>query len=168
MTNAYFKWILVGSLMIGLGCAGFFLVTFQSQLVLPQARFFDIWIPLVVSVFIMILVRSLKPGQPFHFWEGLLCGNLMIWFGGLLSGLLLWQISLVWPEPLQNFIQSSIRYLNETQKHLPEEQKMKDLPQQIEHIRNTSASYFVLDELKKKVVYSFILVPLISMIFRRK
>ncbi len=92
----------------------------------------------------------------------------MVWMGGLFSGLILWQVCETDPVAFQNYLNSSIKYLVETEKILPEDMKMKNLPTIIEDIRNTKPSFLVMDEIKKKVVYSLILVPLVSIIFRRK
>ena len=162
------RFILAGALIIGIGCAAFFYFTFRSGLIPPQVRFFDIWIPLVVVVFMTILIRATKTERTFHFWESLIAGNLMCWAGGLLSGLLLWQLSSIEPTAFQNFLQSSIKYLIESEKNGPENMKMKNLPLVIDEIRQTQPSFLIWDEMKIKIGYSLILVPLVSLIFRRK
>jgi hypothetical protein len=162
------RFILAGALIIGIGCAAFFYFTFRSRLIPPQVRFFDIWIPLVVVVFMTILIRSTKTERTFHFWESLIAGNLMCWIGGLFSGLLLWQLSNIEPTAFQNFLQSSIKYLIESEKNGPENMKMKNLPLVLDEIRQTQSSFLIWDELKIKIGYSLVLVPLVSLILRRK
>jgi len=162
------RFILIGAFIIGISCASFFYFTFRNGLVPPQVRFFDIWIPLVVVVFMTILIRSAKTENTFHFWESLIAGNLMCWIGGLLSGIFLWQLSSVDPTAFQNFLQSSVKYLIETDKNGPENMKMKNLPLVIEEIRQTQGSFLIWDEFKIKIGYSLILVPLVSLILRRK
>jgi hypothetical protein len=160
--------ILLGAFIIGAGCSLFFYFTFRTGLLPPQLRFFDIWIPLVVLVFMLILIRARKPGEPFHFWEGLIAGNLMCWLGGLISGILIWLITDLDPTAFNNFIASSVKYLQESEKVLPENLKMKNLSFVVEEMQKTQPSYFLWDEAKKKVIYSFIIVPLVAMLFRRK
>jgi len=154
--------------MIGVGCSAFFYFVFKDRLIPPQVRLFDFWIPLVVLVFMLILIRGGKPNQPFHFWEGFISGNMMCWLGGFFSGVFVWQISIYQPDAFHNFLSSSIKYLQESEKSVPVNLKMKHLPEVIDEIRNTQPSFLILDEFMKKVFYSFILVPLLSMIFRRK
>lgn len=162
------RFILAGALIIGIGCTAFFYFTFRGGLIPPQVRFFDIWIPLVVVLFLTILIRAAKTDRTFHFWESLIAGNLMCWIGGLFSGLLLWQLSSLEPTAFQNFLQSSIKYLIESEKNGPENMKMKNLPLVLEEIRQTQPSFLIWDELKIKIGYSLILVPIVSLILRRK
>ena len=159
---------LIGGLIIGLGCAAFFYLVFKSGLVPPPVRFFDFWIPLVVVAFMMILLRGLKPGQPFHFWEGLIAGNLMCWIGGLVSGVTLWQLAKIDPVFFTNFLDSSIKYLKISNSSYAKNLQITDLTPIIKEFKNTDPSYFVLNEIRNKVIYSIVIVPLISMIFRRK
>lgn len=164
-----FKLSLWGGSAIGLGSAIFFFLAFQNELINPIVRFFDVWIALVVIVFFLIWIRSLRPStEPFHFWEALICGNVMCFAGGIISGLLIWQVSLFYPVPFHNFIHSSLRFLAESEKAAPETMKMKNLDLVLAEMKQTVPSFMVWDEVKKKVLYSFLLVPLISMFMRRK
>ena len=132
-------------------------------------RLFDFWIPAVVVFFQLILIRSFRPKtEPFHFWEALLLGNFICCAGGLVSGLLIWQMAEFDPTSFHNYLDSSIKYLKISEANAPEELKMKNLSLVLDEIKNTKTSFMVWDELKKKVMYSFILGPLIGMIVRRK
>ena len=155
--------------MIGIGCAIFFLATYSVGLVPPVVRFFDAWIPAIVILFQLIFIRSYRPKtEAFHFWEGLMIGNMMCWLGGLISGILIWAISEYYPIPFQHFIDSAVKYLQISESNLEEHLQMKNLDEVIREIKKTDPSFMIWDELKKKVIYSFILVPIISMIIRRK
>jgi hypothetical protein len=160
--------IIFGGILIGVGCAVFFHLVFSPGLIPPKVRFFDVWIPVVVLVFMIILIRAGKPERTFHFWEGLMAGNLMIWLGGLLSGLLIVVLESFDPLPFQHFLQSSVKYLQIADKEAPEGLKMPNLDKVLQEFRETKPSFMIWDEVKKKVLYSFILVPLVSLIFRRK
>ena len=165
----FYKIGLIGGLISGIGTALFFYFTFLSGLIPPVVRFFDFWIPAVVIFFHLLLIKSFREKtEPFHFWEALILGNFMCWTGGLVSGLLIWQVSNLDPIPFHNFLESSIKYLKITETNAPENMKMKNLNLVIDEIKNTPTSFMVWDEVKKKVMYSFILVPLLSMIIRRK
>lgn len=164
-----FRISLLGGLFVGLGSALFFFIAFQNELINPVVRFFDVWIALVVLVFFLIWIRSLRPStEAFHFWESLICGNVMLWTGGLVSGLLIWSVSLSYPVPFEHFIHSSLIFLKESEKHTPENLKMQHLDKVLAEMAETKPSFMVWDEVKKKVLYSFLLVPLISMFMRRK
>lgn len=164
-----FRISVLGGLFIGLGSAVFFLIAFQNSVINPVVRFFDVWIALVVVIFFLIWIRSLRPSaEAFHFWEGLICGNLMLWTGGLVSGLLLWSVTLFYPAPFEHFIASSLAFLKETERVAPENLRMKNLDQVLAEMAKTEPSFMIWDEVKKKVLYSFLLVPLISMFMRRK
>jgi len=120
-------------------------------------------------LFFLLLIKSFRAKtEPFHFWEGLMIGNFMCWFGGLVSGILIWKISDFDPVPFHNFLDSSIKYLKITEGNAPENLKMKNLNLVINEIKETKTSFMVWDEVKKKVMYSFILVPLLAMFIRRK
>lgn len=160
--------LLTGGLLIGAGCSLFFSLVFAFRKVPPQARLLDFFIPLVVLVFMLILVRARKGEPSFHFWEGLLAGNFMLWTGGLFSGLFIFLAIQIEPEILSNFIASSERYLTEFNQYAAANQKIKDLDRQLVDLRNMKPSALILDEAVKKVWYSFLLVPFVSIIFRRK
>jgi hypothetical protein len=116
----------------------------------------------------MILIRAKKEERSFHFWEGLIAGNFMLWTGGLFSGIFIFIAAELQPQILDNFIASSIRYLNEFNRHAAENQKIKDLSLQVADMKTLRPSSLILDEAVKKVFYSFLLVPFVSMILRRK
>lgn len=156
------RWIGLGALMIGLGCAGFFQVVYHSRLLPPSVRYFDFWIPLVVVFFMIILIRGQKEERTFHFWEGLAAGNMMVWLGGLLSGVFIYLLAKVDPISFQHFLESGIKFLTLNEKPGPQ------LDSSIEILRNQVPSSMIWVEFKIKLFYSFILVPLVSMIFRRK
>lgn len=160
--------ILIGALLIGLGCSIFFVLTFSYGQIPPQARWFDFWIPLVILFFMIILIRSRKPVTEFHFWEGLMSGNLMIWTGGLLSGVFLWIFASISPEFFETFISSSIRYLKEFNQYAPEARKTADIGLKIAEFQKIQPSDMILDEARQKLFYSFLLVPFVSVILRRK
>ena len=170
MTNLrFFKVALVGALGIGALCAAFFYLAFLPGKISPVVRFFDFWIPALVAVFVLIYIRSFRPaGQPFHFWEGLMLGNCMFWFGGLFSGIFIWMISVYDIRPFEHFISSSIEYLALDQANADEKFKLKNLPEVLAEMKALKPSFMIWDEAKKKIMYSFVLVPLISMIIRRK
>jgi hypothetical protein len=152
-----------------MGCALFFFLSFYQGKNAPVLRFFDFWIPTVVAFFFLILIKSnRKPEDPFHFWEGLVYGNAIFWSGGLISGLLIMFFSQIWPLAFQNFITSGIEYLELTEKNLPENLKMPNLDKVMVEMKQTQPSFMVWDELKKKVMYSFLLVPIIALLLRRK
>ena len=160
--------LFAGAVLIGVGCSCFFWIAFSFGEIPPQARLLDFFIPLLVLVFMMILVRARKKEHSFHFWEGLVAGNFMLWTGGLISGLLIYILSTFQPQIFENFTNSSIRYLNEFNKYATENQKMADLPERIKELKNLKPASFIMDEAIKKVFYSFLLVPFVAMIFRRK
>jgi hypothetical protein len=160
--------LLLGGLLIGLGCAGFFALSFSIGQLPPQARFLDIFVPLVVLVFMLILIRARRTERSFHFWEGLVSGNVMLWIGGLISGLLIYLLAELKPELFENFTSSSIRYLIEFNKQAAANQKVQNLDEQIRGLKELQPSSMILDELWKKIFYSFFLVPLVSIVFRRK
>lgn len=160
--------MLLGSLLIGLGCSGFFWLIFSFGQIPPQARLLDFFIPLLVLVFMLILIRARKEERSFHFWEGLAAGNFMLWMGGLISGCLVFGIVQFQPQIFENFVSSSIRYLVDFNRYAPDTQKAKNLPEQITALRSLRPSSMIMDELLKKVFYSFLLVPFVSIIFRRK
>lgn len=160
--------LLLGGLLIGIGCAGFFWLIFSFGQVPPQARLLDFFIPLLVMVFMLILVRARKEERSFHFWEGLVAGNFMLWTGGFISGCLVYLISTFHPDIFENFRASSIRYLVDFNRNAPEIHRAKNLAEQIAALNMLEPSSIILDEAMKKVFYSFLLVPFVSVIFRRK
>jgi hypothetical protein len=165
----YFKIGLIGAIISGIGTSLFFYFTFYNGLIPPVVRFFDAWIPAVVIFFHLLLIRSYREKtEPFHFWEALILGNFICCVSGLISGVLIWQISEFDANSFHNFLNSSIKYLKITEENAPENLKMKNLNLVIEEIRNTDPGFMVWDEVKKKVMYSFILAPLLGMILRRK
>jgi hypothetical protein len=170
MKNALrdYRVLLGGACLIGLGCSVFFGLVFSFGQVPPQARLLDFFIPLIVLIFMTILLRARKSERSFHFWEGLVAGNFMLWLGGLISGILMYLIALYQPFVLDNFVASSIRYLEEFNRYAAENQKMTDLPEQIQNLRRMKADSLILDEFFKKIFYSFLLVPFVSILFRRK
>jgi hypothetical protein len=165
---ANIRLILLGAFLIGIGCSSFFYLVFSFGQIPPQARIFDFWIPLVVLIFMTILIRAKKPGQPFHFWEGLISGNLMLWLGGLISGICIWLLTKYNATFFDTFISSSVRYLVESDRYAPPALKVKDLSARVTEIKATQPVSLIMDEAIKKVYYSFLLVPFVSMIFRRK
>ena len=186
ISGRFFRISLMGGLSIGIGSALFFFITFQNEFVNPVARFFDVWIALVVVVFFLILIRSGRlPTEPFHFWEGFICGMIMCWTAGLISGLLIWQVSLYYPLPFQHFVDSGILSLQQGQKiaaenlrlstTLSETEKqtgrillLKNLDLDLKTMKKMVPAQLFWDEVKVKIMYSFLLVPLISMFMRRK
>jgi hypothetical protein len=116
----------------------------------------------------LILIRARRAERSFHFWEGLVSGNVMLWIGGLISGLLIFLLAELKPELFENFTSSSIRYLIEFNKQAAANQKVQNLDEQIRGLKELQPSSMILDELWKKVFYSFFLVPLVSVVFRRK
>jgi hypothetical protein len=156
------RWIFLGAIIIGLGCAAFFQAVYHSRLLPPSIRYFDFWIPLVVVFFMIILIRGQKEERTFHFWEGLAAGNMMIWLGGLFSGLGIYGLALVDPISFQHFLESGIKFLKINEKPGPQ------LDESIKILQNQVPSSMIWVEFKIKLFYSFILVPLVSMIFRRK
>ena len=165
----FYKMAILGAIMIGIGCAAFFYFTFLADMVRPDVRIFDVWIPAVVLIFMLIYIRSFRPiAEPFHFWEGLILGNVMLWLGGLISGLLIWQISTVDSRSFDHYIQSCIRYLEMYQAQAPEKQKLSHANEMIADWQKSTPSSMVWDEFKRKLQYSLVLVPLISVFIRRK
>ncbi len=169
MLVRFFKLGLLGGTIGGTGCFLLFFFTFLSGVMSPMVRLFDFWIPAVVSVFFIIWIKALKPkNEAFHFWEGLVYGNLIFWFTGLVSGLLIYFCTLVYPIPFENFIASSVQYLELSDKNLPEKLKMPRLEWVLKEMKETRPRFMIWDELKKKVLYSFVLVPIIAVLVRRK
>jgi hypothetical protein len=160
--------ILLGAVLIGVGCSVFFMLVFKGGQIPPQARLFDFWIPLVVLFFMLILIRARKEERIFHFWEGLMAGNLMLWLGGFFSGVLIYLFSELSPEFFQNFISSSVRYLVESDRFAAPSLKIKDLAGQVARLKAMKAESLIWDEFIKKLYYSFLLVPFVSVILRRK
>ena len=160
--------ILLGAVLIGLGCSSFFCLAFSFGPIPPQARWFDIWIPLVVLFFMMILIRARKEERSFHFWEGLILGNFMLWLGGFLSGIFIWILTEISPGFFETFIASSIRYLVEFDHYAPKGQKIVGLKDEIAKINAVTPTGFILNEATQKLYYSFLLVPFVSLILRRK
>lgn len=160
--------ILLGALLIGSGCSIFFFLVFHFGQIPPQARLFDFWIPMVVLFFMLILIRAKKEERTFHFWEGLMAGNLMLWLGGILSGIFIWLMTFATQDFFDNFIASSIRYLKETDRLASPSFKIKDLSGQVEKLSSMKPESLILDEAVKKLYYSFLLVPFVSVILRRK
>lgn len=159
---------ILGGILCGLGCASFFFAVFSSALLPPQVRFFDIWIPLVFGFFFLIQIRN-RTGEPaFHFWQGLMYGNMLIWIAGLVSGLSLWALASAEPEFFRQFLAGSVRYITEADKVAPEALKTPDLPGLIRTLEATPPSSLVWDEVKKKVLYSFVISPLLAVLLRRK
>ena len=160
--------ILLGALLIGLCCSVFFYLVFSFGPIPPQARLFDFWIPLVVLIFMLILIRARKEERTFHFWEGLMAGNLMLWLGGLFSGIFIWIFIQISPGFFETFIASSVRYLVESDRYAAPTLKVKDLAGQVQKLQSLAPESIILDEAVKKLYYSFLLVPFVSVILRRK
>jgi hypothetical protein len=160
--------ILVGAFLIGAGCCLFFYLVFSNGQIPPQARLFDFWIPLVILFFMLLLIRARKEEPVFHFWEGLMAGNLMLWLGGFFSGLFIYLLSKVSPGFFDTFISSSVRYLIESDRFAAPALKVKDIGVQVDRLKSMKPEAFIWDEFIKKVYYSFLLVPFVSVILRRK
>jgi hypothetical protein len=160
--------ILTGAFLIGAGCCLFFYLVFRNGQIPPQARLFDFWIPLVILFFMLVLIRARKEEPVFHFWEGLMAGNLMLWLGGLFSGLFIFLLTQVSPGFFDNFISSSVRYLVESDRYAAPAMKVKDLGAQVARLKEMKPEAIIWDEFIKKVYYSFLLVPFVSVILRRK
>jgi len=165
----FYKIGLFGAVLSGIGTALFFYFTFYNGLIPPVVRFFDAWIPAVVIFFHLLLIKSFRPKtEPFHFWEAFILGNFICCISGLVSGLIIWQISEFDPNSFHNFLNSSIKYLRITEENAPQNLKTKNLNLVIDEISRTEPRFMVWDEVKKKVMYSFILAPFLGMILRRK
>jgi hypothetical protein len=169
MLVRYFRLGFLGGMIGGLGCFLLFFFTFLSGVMSPMVRLFDFWIPAVVTVFFIIWIKALKPkSEAFHFWEGLVYGNQIFWLTGLFSGLMIYFCTLVYPVPFENFIASSVKYLELSDKNLPDKLKMPQLDLVLKEMKETRPGFMIWDELKKKVLYSFVLVPIIAVLVRRK
>lgn len=161
--------ILVSGLFIGLGCSFFFYFTFRPGLIRPDARMFDFWIPSVVTFFMLIYFRSAREkSEPFHFWEGLVIGNLMFWIGGLVSGLLIIQMTHFDSTSFEHFRDSCIKYIQVNANEAPELQKIEKPELLIADYKSMQPSIMFWEEIKLKFKYSIVLVPLISVFIRRK
>jgi hypothetical protein len=161
--------ILISSILIGVACSLFFYFTFQPGLIRPDVRMFDFWIPTVATFFMLIYFRSFREKtSPFHFWEGLIVGNLMFWLGGITSGFSIYLMADWQPIPFEHFRDSCIKYIEVNMKEAPELQKMEKPELLIRDFREMKPSVMIWEEAKLKFKYSIILVPLISVFLRRK
>lgn len=164
-----FRLAVLAGFFTGLACAIFFQVVFSFGMVNPIVRIFDVWIPAISIFFVLIYIRALRnPQMAFHFWEGLMLGNVLAWTAGLFSGLFIWLFSLYDAEPFQNFLASSQEFLRLSDRDAPEKLKLKNLEQLIAEIGGRKATYMIWDEIIKKVQYSFLIVPIIALILRRR
>lgn len=153
----------------GLACAIFFQAVFSFGMVNPIVRIFDVWLPVLSVFFVLIYIRALRDAKmAFHFWEGLMLGNVLTWTAGLFSGGFIWLFSLYDPSAFQNFLTCSQEFLRLSDQNAPEKLKFKNLDQLLLEIGNRKASYMIWDEIVKKVQYSFLIVPIIALILRRR
>ncbi len=160
---------ILGGLLGGTACFLLFFFTFWSGTVSPVVRLFDFWIPSVVALFFIIWIKALRPkNEAFHFWEGLMYGNMIFWFTGLVSGLLIYFSFSFYPVPFENFIRSSVEFLKLSEKNMPEKLKMQNLEMVVREMEQTQPEFMIWDEFKKKVMFSFVLVPIIAALLRRK
>lgn len=162
-------WMLGSGFGIGVGCSLFFYFTFKIGLIRPDVRMFDFWIPAIVVFFMLLFFRSEREKtESFHFWEGLVAGNLIFWLGGIFSGLLIYAITKFDPSAFENFRASCIKYVEINAKEAPEMQRMDHPELIIRDFRQMKPSIIIWEEIKLKFKYSIILVPLISVFVRRK
>lgn len=169
LLKKFWAHILMISGFIGLACALFFFFTFRQGLIRPDVRMFDFWIPAIVSFFMLIYFRSFREKtSPFHFWEGLIGGNLMFWIGGTMSGVFIWLMAEWEPQSFEHFRESCIKYIEINMKEAPELQKMEKPELLIRDFKKMKPSIMIWEEAKLKFKYSIILVPLISVFLRRK
>lgn len=161
--------MLISGFGIGIGCSLFFYFTFKMGLIRPDVRMFDFWIPAVVVFFMLLFFRSGRDSsEPFHFWEGLVAGNLIFWLGGIFSGILIYTISQWDALAFENFRASCIKYVEINAREAPEMQRMDHPELLIRDFKKMKPSIIIWEEIKLKFKYSIILVPLISVFVRRK
>jgi Mn2+/Fe2+ NRAMP family transporter len=163
-----FKTAIVGAIIIGLLCAIFFCSVMQIENISPIARYVDIWIPALVMFFFMQKVKQERADGSFHFWEGLYMGNIIGIVGGMVSGLLLYLfISFISAKPLENYIAASLAYLEASKEFI--DQNMKgDFEVKKSEIQQFTAWGLAKDESIRKIFYCFVLVPIISLLNRKK
>ena len=163
-----FKTAITGALITGLLCALFFISVMQIENISPIARYVDIWIPALVMFYFMRKVKIDRPGGTFHFWEGLYMGNIIGIVGGAVSGILLYlTITFISPKPLENYKAVSIAYL-EASKAFIESNMKGTFEQKKAEIEAFTAWGLAKDESIRKIFYCFVLVPIISILNRKK
>lgn len=160
---------MASSFGVGLFCGLFFYFTFRPGIIRPDARMFDFWIPGIVCLFMLIFFRSgREKTEPFHFWEGLIAGNLIFWLGGLFSGIVIFIMAQIDPTSFEHFRDSCIKYVEINASEAPEFQKMERPDLLIKDFKEMKPLVMIWGEVTLKFKYSIILVPLISVFIRRK
>ncbi len=164
-----FKKALIGGGLAGICCALFFIVAFSQKEVHPIARVLDFWIPGLFIAFFLWWIRETKPGEAFHFWQGLAIGNVMGFASGLLSGICLFSVfSLGFDQPLLNYLNSAKHLLTLQNQQTSEPISPEKMALVLNEVDSFRPARFIWEEVFRKVSYCFVLVPLISMFFRRK
>jgi hypothetical protein len=169
MNLADLKKAFIGGSLAGLLCAVFFIVVFSQNEVHPIARMLDFWIPGIFIGFFMWWIRETKPEPTFHFWQGLAIGNVIGAVCGLLCGISLFFIfKFVSDHALLNYLESVKHLLSLQNEQAAEPLSPEKLASVMKEVDDFNPMRFIWEEVFRKVSYCFVLVPLISMFFRRK
>jgi hypothetical protein len=169
MNLSDFKKALLGGSLAGISCGIFFIWAFSVKEVHPIVRMLDFWIPAVFIGFFMWWIRETKGGQVFHFWQGLVVGNVIGFTSGVLSGITLF-VTFNWisDQALLNYLDSSKQLLILQNQHANEPVSPEKLASALKEIDGFEPARLLWEEIFRKVSYCFVLVPLISIFFRRK
>jgi len=169
MNLSDFKKALFGGSLAGLCCALFFILAFHKTEVHPIVRVLDFWIPALFIGFFIWWIRQTKNGHSFHFWQGLMIGNLMGFTSGIISGATLFlMLTYVYDQPLLNYLDSAKELLKLQNQHAQEPISPEKLDLALKEIDQFLPARFLWEEVIRKVSYCFIIVPLISIFFRKK
>lgn len=168
-TLQIFRLSILGAAITGLLTSIFFIIVMQVKGVSPLARYIDIWIPATVMFFFMRLVKIKRTDGHLHFWEGLYMGNIIGIVGGMISGLLLY-IFITWvsPTPLSGYKEASLRFLEQSKNYVETHMGKEEYERKMTEIENFDGWALAKDESIRKIFYCFVLVPIISMINRKK
>lgn len=156
-------------LFSGLGCAAYFILVYANLQTSPVARYIDFWIPTMAMVFSMWYVRSKRSDGHLHFWEALMMGNFTQLLTAILSASAIYCVNTyVSDASLQGYIWACKEYIINSRAYTIEQFGESAYLQQLADIVKMTAKDMFKEELFRKILYMFLLVPLIALILRKK
>jgi hypothetical protein len=159
----------LAGLLSGAACATYFILLYANVQTSPMARFIDVWIPAFAMIFSMWYVRSARRDSHLHFWEGLMMGNITQLFTAIISASVIYfMLTYVNDAALKGYIEATQQWMIHSKENTVRVFGQKAYDMQLAQNLKLSARDLFIDELVKKIMYMFVLVPLISLILRKK
>lgn len=158
----------ISGLLGGIACFLFFYILYLSGFNPLGTKLWDIWIPALTVIAAMYFYRRQQPDGGLHLWEGLIIGFLSYTILAAISGFSIYLfLKHLEPQLMEFYLQESRELMVQGKEFLTQKLGEEAYQQRFDQLNDLTYADMGWDEFWKKMLISFFMVPIVSMILRK-